>query len=359
MAALPTVSDVAQLAGVSRQTVSNVLNSPDIVRPATRERVDDAIRTLGYRPDASARRLRTRKSATIGIRLEPVLDGISGNLLDRFIHAVTERAARRGMRVLLYTAAAPADEIDELARLRDGADVDAIILTATYRGDERSRWLTENGVPFVAFGRPWEADDLSSPQHLWVDVDGAAGTREATLHLLASGKRRIAFLGWPDDAGTGDDRRSGWRDAMSTGSGLPADALHALSIGVTNDVQQAQAATLDLLARQPDVEAIVCVSDSAALGAFMATTALGRTDVAIVGFDNTPVAAALGLSSVEQNMDVVAAGALELLLGADGSDIVPRDLSAGEAHRLVAPKLIVRSVLHLDGSAVGADPSLH
>ena len=104
MAQLPTVEDVARVANVSRQTVSNVLNSPEIVKEATRTRVLAAIGELGYRPHASARRLRTQKSSTIGIRLEPVRNGISGSVLDTFLHALTEQADRRGMRVLLFTA---------------------------------------------------------------------------------------------------------------------------------------------------------------------------------------------------------------------------------------------------------------
>ena len=82
-----TVADVAAAAGVSRQTVSNVLNAPDVVRPATRERVERVIAELGYRPHASARRLRTRQSSTLGIRLAQV-HGISGAVLDRFLHAL-------------------------------------------------------------------------------------------------------------------------------------------------------------------------------------------------------------------------------------------------------------------------------
>lgn len=112
MAQLPTVEDVARLANVSRQTVSNVLNSPQIVKETTRTRVIDAIAQLGYRPHASARRLRTQRSSTIGIRLEPVLNGISGSVLDRFLHALTEQADVRGMRVLLFTAADAEAEIE-------------------------------------------------------------------------------------------------------------------------------------------------------------------------------------------------------------------------------------------------------
>ena len=100
MAKLPTVDDVAELAGVSRQTVSNVLNSPEIVKEATRDRVLAAVTELGYRPHASARRLRTRQSSTIGVRLDPIINGISGTLLDRFLHALTARADDRGMRIM-------------------------------------------------------------------------------------------------------------------------------------------------------------------------------------------------------------------------------------------------------------------
>lgn len=155
MAHLPTVLDVGRIAGVSRQTVSNVINTPDIVKPETRERVEAAIAQLGYRPHASARRLRTQKSSTLGIRLDPMANGISGAVLDRFLHAVTEQADRRGLRVMLFTADSPEDEIEQFARMRDGADVDAFILTSTFYRDPRTEWLIANGVPFVTFGRPW------------------------------------------------------------------------------------------------------------------------------------------------------------------------------------------------------------
>ena len=125
MAQLPTVEDVAALAGVSRQTVSNVLNTPDIVRPETRERVQTAISELGYYPHASARRLRTRQSSTIGIRLAPIVDGISGSVLDRFLHALSEQADARGLRraddALVLVQAVGADRVELGGQLvRDG-----------------------------------------------------------------------------------------------------------------------------------------------------------------------------------------------------------------------------------------------
>ncbi|MFD1714923.1 LacI family DNA-binding transcriptional regulator [Amnibacterium flavum] len=341
MAGKPTIDDVARIAQVSRQTVSNVVNSPEIVRPETRARVEDAIGQLGYRPHASARRLRSQKSSTIGIRLAAMGDGISGSVLDRFLHALTEGAYARGMRVLLFTADDDAGEIEQIERLRDDRDADAFVLTSTSHSDLRTRWLLDQGIPFVTFGRPWAADDMGDPMHHWVDVDGRAGLRAAAEHLIATGARRVAYLGWPSPSATGDDRRRGWADAMSS-RGASESELASLSIEAEEDVTAARVAVAEFLDRRPDVDAIATASDSLALGALIATTALGRTDVAITGFDNTPVAAAVGLTSVEQRLGMVADGVLELLMGVSGRDISMREPRPGEAHRLVTPELVVR-----------------
>ncbi|MFF1632769.1 LacI family DNA-binding transcriptional regulator [Leifsonia sp. NPDC058248] len=339
MGAQPTVSDVAIAAGVSRQTVSNVLNSPGVVRPETRKRVEDAITDLGYRPHASARRLRTQKSSTIGIRLDPITtDGISGSILDRFLHALTEQADRKNLRMLLFTASGPEDEIAQFRRLSDGADVDAFVLTSTFHGDPRTEWLIDHGQSFVTFGRPWGIDDMADPQHLWVDVDGCHGLREATTHLLGTGARRIGFLGWPAGSGTGDDRRRGWLEAMREGSGLDDATLATLEVSAEDGVNFGADAMRRLEKAPGTIDALVCTSDSLALGALMATG--GR--IPVIGYDNTPVAASIGFSSVEQPLDEVAAGVLELLTGAHGGKVDRNASIADPRHRLVAPRLVVR-----------------
>jgi DNA-binding LacI/PurR family transcriptional regulator len=338
MSAMPTVLDVGRVAGVSRQTVSNVLNSPDIVKPETRARVEAAIAELGYRPHASARRLRTRKSATLGIRLDPMTNGISGSVHDRFLHALTEQADARGLRVLLFTATDPQDEIRQFKRMHDGADIDAFVLTSTFYDDPRTEWLIENGVPFVTFGRPWGIDDMNDPRHLWVDVDGFSGAHQATEHLLSEGIRRIAFLGWPSHSGTGDDRRRGWRDAMES-AGLGAAKIDKLELTAEDGVGQGRDAVRALADSGIEFDGVVCASDSLALGAILVVGA----DVPVIGYDNTPVAEAIGLSSVEQPLDEVAAGALELIMGATGAELVDWGASPGiPRHRLITPRLVVR-----------------
>lgn len=336
MTKAPTVDDVARAAGVSRQTVSNVLNAPDIVRAATRERVQAAIDDLGYRPHTAARQLRTRRSSTIGVHLDPYAGGISGVVLDRFVHALTERASERGMRMLLYAARTPEEEIARMGELLDGGEIDATIVTGTFHGDPRTGWLTARALPFVSFGRPWGEDDVAAPAHLWVDVDGAAGTAASTRHALGAAGPRIAFLGWPAGSGTGDERERGWRETLA-GHGIAAPRWT-----VEEHVPAARAVVADALAAGAEVDAIVCASDSLAIGAHLAAVAADRHDLLVVGFDNTPAVEALGISSVEQLPEKVAAGALDLLMGPTGSVVAPRPAASGSAHVLVEPRLIVR-----------------
>ncbi len=337
----PTLATVAAHAKVSRQTVSNVLNSPEVVLPDTRERVLRAIAELDYRPNVVARQLRTRRSYVLGLRMPPTTDGISGQVLDRFLHALTDEAQRAGLRVMLFTADDDEAEIREYENLRATTGIDGFVLTATHEGDPRTRWLADHDVPFVSFGRPWDdagTGDGTSHEHAWVDIDGRAGTRAATRHLLDAGHRHIAFLGWPEGSGVGDDRHAGWYEALAD-AGLAGDAV--VHRTMDDGVAQGAAAANRALVRD-DVTALVCVSDSIALGALaavreLATSRPDRAPVAVTGFDDTPVAGAVDLTSVAQPVGDVAARAVELLRAQiDGRpDAVNRQA-------LIEPYLVVR-----------------
>lgn len=333
--ARPTLQSVAERAAVSRQTVSNVLNAPHLVRPETLERVRAAIDELGYRPHGAARQLRTHRSHVIGLRLPPS-DGINGAVLDRFLHALTEQAQVRGYRVMLFTAADDAGEVTQYGEMLDTLEIDAFVLTSTHQGDERTRWLLEHGVPFVTFGRPW-APPEDAVDHAWVDVDGSVGTRAAVEHLQRLGHRRIAFIGWPAGSETGDDRRAGWRRAMVAGR-VPEHELDALDLGVPDATTHGAEAARVLLGRVAPT-AFVCASDSLALGALAATrsTAVDGPAPAVVGFDDTPVARALDLTSVAQPLTEAAGQSLALLLAQLGTGP-----AAGERQVLLNPNLVVR-----------------
>ena len=126
-------------------------------------------------------------------------------MLDRFVHALTERAGERGMRVLVYAArSAGGGDRRASADLIDGGEVDAVVITGTFYGDPRTGWLHRARHPVrlvrASVGRSTTSTD---PAHLWVDVDGAAGTRAGDRHALATAGDRVAFLGWPAGLGHG------------------------------------------------------------------------------------------------------------------------------------------------------------
>ena len=200
-------------AQVSRQTVSNALNAPHLLHPDTLSRVQAAIEALGYRPSRAARQLRTSRSQLIGVRPRSRSgDGVNGYVLDRFLHGLTEAARPAGYHVLLFSAGGDEHEIEAYDDLLATHELDAFVLTSTHHGDPRTAWLAERDVPFVTFGRPWG----SRARHSWVDVDGAAGTREVdratwSPPVTAASPSSAGRTG----SGVGDDRRAGWEPAMA------------------------------------------------------------------------------------------------------------------------------------------------
>lgn len=329
----PTLETVARAAAVSRQTVSNVLNAPHLVRAATRKRVEAAIAMTGYRPVKAAQTLRTRRSYLIAVGLQAPAED-RGEVLHGFLHALADRAQQRGYRLLLYTAADDAAEISTYGALRGEHDLDAFVITGTHTGDNRTAWLERHGVPFVTFGRPWG----SPAQHSWVDVDGASGVRAATNHLIGAGHRRIAFLGWPEGSGVGDDRRSGWEQACHA-AGLETGGL---ARQMENGLAQGRAACAGLLHSPHAPTAFVCVSDVIALGAWAELNSRGLapgTYAAVTGFDDSAAAAAIGLTTVAQPLTDVASaclGSIQHLLAAPGGPYHSPD------RVLLQPRLIVR-----------------
>lgn len=300
----PTLASLAAELRVSRQTVSNVLNFPDRVKPETRARVLEAIERSGYRPSAAARALRSQRSMALGLRLSESRDGISGTIVDGFTKALVQRADSRGYRVVLFPAATNEEEVDKLVELQRSLAIDACVLTDSWYGDSRPAQLEAAGVPYASFGRPWDGEDHGR----WVDVDGRFGAVEAASYLAGLGHSAIGFIGWGDGSPVGKDRREGWAESLRLGH---AEA-EALTVEGEDTVLAGAQAMADLLERGAD--AAVCASDSLALGAFTEARRHNRDRVDVVGFDDTPVARTLGLASIRQPLDEVAAVALDMVM---------------------------------------------
>ncbi|MFJ1748482.1 LacI family DNA-binding transcriptional regulator [Streptomyces sp. NPDC088116] len=326
-----TLAMVARRAGVSPQTVSNALNSPGLLRPETLERVSRTIDEMGYRPSRAAQTLRTRSSKLIGYGIRPSAPGTSAPVMDRFLHALSEAADEAGYRILLFASPPGSASLAGHEDLLDLHNVDGFVLSGTDRGDPRQSWLAKRGTPFVGFGRMWSGRQIGD----WADVDGACGTDAAVEHLVGLGHRAIAFLGWPRGSGVGDDRASGWQRAMRR-HGLPVRGRRAWSV---DDIPSARAAVEPLL--DAGATAVVAASDMLALGCYHALRerkAVPGTDVAVIGFDDSPAAALLspGLSTVAQPLEAVGRECVRLLLARMSEPGAPPE------RVLLEPSLVVR-----------------
>lgn len=331
--AAPTLADVAELAGVSRQTVSNAVNNPDLLRADTLARVQQAIDELGYKPNRAARNLRTRSSHLIGLRMGPVQEGTASIVMDRFVHSLVETSGEAGYHVLLFTSPTPEDPLSGYDELLRSTAVDAFIVTDTYLGQQQAEWLRDRRAPFVSFGRPW---DDAEARHPWVDVDCAAGSEMATRHLIEKGHRRIAWIGWRKDSLLGEERRSGWLRAMHA-AGLP-------TTGMASRVEDAVASgrsAAEVLLDEAAPTAFVCASDTLAVGVMHTLAERGLQagdDVAVVGFDDSQVAQTVwpGLTSVRQPLEEAA---IEVVKALEGLLATPSHVGPGV---MLTPSLEVR-----------------
>ncbi|MEY9872826.1 DNA-binding LacI/PurR family transcriptional regulator [Streptacidiphilus sp. MAP12-33] len=327
-----TIEHVAREAGVSRQTVSNVLNAPERVRPETLERVRAVIERLGYQPDQSARSLRTGERRTLAY-LAPVDDPHDPNpLMGGFLEALVDAAGAAGYRVLLFRprpgTTDPTAAVDELIAARQ---VDGFVLADVLAGDLRVRHLTSTGLPFAAFGRT--GPDM--PQS-WVDIDNAAAMDAVAAHLAERGHRRVGYLGPSDDADLPwlAERRRGFREAAGR---------HGLEL-VAEPAEAGLAAAARALLRAPAgrVTAVAAATDLCALTAYEAVRGAGLAvgaDIAVVGFHDLPLCRVLQppLSSVRLPLRRLASELVDgLLAQIRGGEAPPSGV-------LLAAELIVRA----------------
>ncbi len=316
--------DVAELAGVSVKTVSNVVHGHPAVSPSMRERVQSSIAALGYVPNMSARSLRTGRSGLVGLAVphlsDPYFSALAG--------AVIDAAAARGVSVLVeQTAGDPVRETDVLLGRRPTI-VDALVfspISVTQAAlDEAAP-----AVPLVLLG-----EHLMASQRDRVAVDNVTASAEAVAHLVAGGRRRIAAVGAKrgSTAATAELRLAGYRQAL-TAAGIGLDDELEVATDHFSRASGAQAVQ-SLVDAGTDVDALFCFNDLLALGAIEALRRHGRCvpdDVAVVGFDDIDEGRHTepDLTSVAPDLRVLADLALDRLLlrldapeTAEGSSII-------------------------------------
>jgi len=271
------IIDVAAQAGVSRQTVSNVLNGHrGNVSEATYERVLAAMEQLGYQPNRAAQALRSKRSMQIGYHMfGEQLDSING-FFTQFLQALIRQAADDDYQVVVFTHRD--DPLQTFKELVARHNIDAFVLSESAVDDPRVRLLADSAIPFATMGRL--APDL--PQQ-WVDVDNVAGMLPLVEHLVAKGHRNFAYIGAQGSEYWKTERFQGLVQGLEPhGIRLPDRNVHY------GDSTEIRRFARQLLSRADPPDAIVCSSDAVAATVVNLAHSMGRivgTDVAVTGFD--------------------------------------------------------------------------
>ena len=324
-----TLDEVARVAGVSRATVSRVVNGVATVDEGIRRAVERAVTTTGYLPNRAARSLVTRRAGSIALVLPEQSRMMGDPFFVQIVSGVTSIVRPSGVHLVLMMAGVDTND-HLLADLRQGR-LDGVILVYTHHDDPLPGALVEARLPVVMSGRP-ERPLLIS----YVDVNQIAGTAMVAEHLVARGCRRIASISGPADSTAGQDRLIGFRDAMA------AHGRHDVVVVEGDFTREGGAAAMErLLARAPDLDGLFIASDLMAHGALSVLRRHGRRvpeDIAVVGFDDSSVAVTCDppLTTIRQPVEEMAAEMARLLLRQIERSDVPTSSVVFE------PTLIVR-----------------
>lgn len=277
----PTLEEVARSAGVSRSTVSRVINEEMNVSDETRARVWRAVEQLGYRPNAAARSLASRHSQIISIVIPQAANTVFAEpFFTRLFQGIHDRATELGYHIMLSIRSREDGDLNELhLNATRGQLLDGLIVTSARIDDPVLERLLAMELPFVTIGR-----DPVHPQVSTVDADNVGGASAAVSHLIRMGRQRIATITGPQTVIPGVDRLTGCRLALKKHD-LPFDkALIAPGEFTRAGGYQAMQT---LLKEKPD--AVFVASDLMAYGAMAALAQAGvriPEDIAIVGFDD-------------------------------------------------------------------------
>lgn len=308
-------------------------SDPHPVSAATAQRVQEAAQELEFVPSAIARGLVGRRSGQIGLLVPDLTDPFYPSIAN----GVVRSARQEGLSVLIFSTLGEEPQLRDYLTLLRARRVDAVVISG---GSSLSRAelgiAAQLDVPVVLIGRPIETDSPALP---YVSIDNVAAARAATQHLVDLGRRRLLHLAGPATQSTMKDRRAGFTAALAAASGELS--MHVLETsGAPEDGYRLLRALLDDIHQRPD--AIFAATDRLAVAAMAAihdaALAIPR-DVAVIGFDDIPLAALLrpSLSSVRQPAEALGEKAIELALrlaaGESGTAIEPVVLQAQPVFR--------------------------
>ena len=320
-----TLEAVALAAGVSRATVSRVVNGSDRVTPATRKAVEQEIRRLAYVPNRAARSLVTRRTESVGLVIpEPTTKLFGDPFFPRLIRGINAVLGEADQLLVLLTPQSAHDE-EQLGRYLVSGHLDGALLVSLHGADPLPAFLAERGIPVVVGGRPMRGAPVD-----FVDVDNVQGALQAVRHLIALGRRRIVTVTGPLDMAPAQDRLTGYRSALGE-----AGIDHDPTLELAGDFEQTAAReTVErFIAAGGRFDAVFAASDAMALGAISAIRRAGLRvpqDIAVVGYDDSALALSSDppLSSVRQPIEEMG-----------------REMARAMLAQLGAPRQVARSVV--------------
>ena len=325
----PSMIDVAKQAGVSHQTVSRVLNTPDVVRPETRRRIERAMQELGYRRNSQARALKTRSTGLIGVVCSADFSFTPG----RLVVAIEEAAREAGF----VTALRVIKEIDEEAVRNTvefflGHGIESIVVLAPLPEMAEAAQQMAQRLPTVTIS---SGLDPAGGLHV-IRVDQNFGARLATEHLVGLGHRSIAHLAGPHGWYWAEGRIRGWAETLRE-SGLKDDLLVVSEGWAAND---GYAAAQELLTGGVRPGAVFAANDYMALGAIRAFEEVGLRvpdDISVMGYDDVEAAAFFSpsLTTVREPSEQAARAAVDTLIAFAGG--------ASAEHSSLRPELVMRA----------------
>lgn len=326
-----TIKDIAEMAHVSKGTVSRVINGVPGVGDQTRRRVMKLIESLDFHPDASARGLAVRRTNTMGFVIPHTgRYTLTSTFWPVLLTVVTQEAAARGINVLLSTARSEEDVDSAFRSILRGRRIDGAVIGAEQFGEKQLAELLLKNLPFVMLGR---SARISSH---YVDVDNALGARMAVEHLAEQGHQQLAVLAGPDHFPYVHDRIRGVRDTCRE-RGLPEPVV----VHSPYDTLEAARCVQGILMSRPPVTGIFVAAGDLVLGALRACAEMKRAvprDVSLVSFDDHPFFAHLppGITAVAQPIEEIGAAAVEMLF----------ELMAGReparSAMVIPPRLVAR-----------------
>jgi len=305
-----TLEDIGKLAGVSRSTVSRVVNAHPNVSNDVRERVQEVIQTTGYHPNVAARTLASQRSWMIGLVLPHSVSAFFADpYFPRFTQGIAQACNQNGYTLGLYLFGSREDEDKIFPSISRKGFLDGIVVQAGHKGDQMIDRLVNSNIPFVVAGRPFHSGEIS-----YIDIDNVTSAFNAVSHLIRLGYKRIGMIAGPSNSAAGLDRKEGYLKALHE-RGQDVDE----SLIIDGDFTEASGyyAMQHLLAAKP--EAVFVASDIMAIGAMRAVRETGLSipeDIAFASFDDIPLATMQTpqLTTIRQPINRQGINAVEILI---------------------------------------------